>query len=81
MGAKLLGAGNGDPNNHDREEDGRVRLFRGRCQIILQAEDQEYLQVTLVSEKLGEYTGKWEIRRAEDEKEILSVDAVFVRCV
>lgn len=77
-GAKLLGAGNGDPNNHDREEDGRVRLFRGRCQIILQAEDQEYLQVTLVSEKLGEYTGKWEIRRAEDEKEILSVDAVFV---
>lgn len=78
-GAKFLGAGNGNPNSHEREDISRVRLFRGRCQIILQAAaDQDFLRVKLFSEKLGKYNGKWEIRRDKDEKEILSAATVFV---
>lgn len=77
-GACLLGAGNGNPNSHDREDTSRVRLFRGRCQIIWQAEDREYMSVNIYSEKLGEYSGRWEIRKEDKEPEILSVTASLI---
>ena len=77
-GAILLGTGNGNPNSHDKENINRVKLFRGRCQIILQAMDKEFMTVRLTSDKLGEYSGKWFIGKSGNEKEILSAETKII---
>lgn len=33
----LMGVGNGNPNNHDMDNDTTVRLFYGRCQVLVAA--------------------------------------------
>lgn len=38
-GARVLGVGNGNPNDYSCDVTGRARLFSGRCQIIVRVED------------------------------------------
>ena len=44
-GGRILGVGNGDPNNHSGEKADRIKLFHGRAQIIITA-DTESLRVS-----------------------------------
>lgn len=42
-GGKILGTGNGDPNNHDPEQTNNRRLFNGLAQIIVRATPGEHI--------------------------------------
>lgn len=54
-GGRLLGVGNGDPNNHDSDGDTTVRLFSGRAQALVAAvDDTSEVRVIVSGERFGD---------------------------